>query len=832
MKWLLAFFLLISNFVYAQPKVAIVTGKVVDENELPLAGVSVIILGKQKGVSTNEDGTFSISLQAQRATALIFSHTGYYDHQRNFYLSENEQENILIRLKRSGKELESVIITDERERKEAGLVSLDPKNAIQIPGVAGGVEAMIKTIVGSNNELTSQYNVRGGNFDENLVYINDFEVYRPYLVSSGQQEGLSLINPELARGIQFYNGAFPAKYGDKMSSVLDISYRKPKVFGGSAYAGLLEQGLHLEGTALKNKFSFITGVRNKSNRNLLSNQPTVGSYLPSASDVQAFVTWQASPKFQIELLGIYSVSRFDFSPESVKKTTSVFSPLVTANLGLDIYFEGQEKDSYKSSLIGATIVHQPTSKLKLRWMASRFTDTEKENFDISAAYLFGDRDFDNNSSTFGQIVNPLGAGAYQDYGRNKLDVEILNLMHKGSVSAGKHFLQWGIGVEENKINDRLHQWQYQDSAGYSLPANPSSLNLTYSVNSKASLKVMKYHAFFQNNILLKKGNYDLTLSGGIRFQYNDLNSETLLSPRFQASLKPAWKKNIIFKAAAGLYHQPPFYREFRDYYGRMNTSQKAQKSFQAATGFDYSFRGAGSRPMRLSAEIYYKRMWDVAPYDIDNVKIRYLGNNNASAYTAGLEIRLFGELLKDAESWISLGLMRSRENLQNDVYYKYFNAAGELITSSSVDKIVADSSQQEVGYLRRPSDRFITLGLFLQDYLTTNKNFKVHLNLVYGSNMPFNIPNSVRYRNALVIEPYIRADIGFSALLLKEKSLRRSHDPFRAIESAWLSFEVFNLINRENTISYQLIRDFSNTTYAIPNRLTPRLFNIKLLTRF
>lgn len=832
MRWSLALFLLIPNFVYSQPKGALVSGKVVDENDSPLAGVSVIILGRQKGVTTDDQGVFSIVLPAQRATALVFSHTGYADQQRNLYLSEGENENVVIRLKRAGKELETVTVSEERDRKEAGLISLNAAEASLVPGAVSGIEGMIKTIVGSNNELTSQYNVRGGNFDENLVYINDFEIFRPYLVSSGQQEGLSFINPELSRGVQFYSGAFPAKYGDKMSSVLDISYKKPKHFGGSAYAGLLEQGVHIEASSSKNNLSFLAGIRNKSNGNLLSNQPTVGAYLPAASDFQGLLSWQVSEKIQVELLGIYSVSRFRFSPETVKKTTSVFSPFFTANLGLDIYFEGQERDSYKTGLIGATISHRPTAKLKLRWMASRFTDNEKENFDIAAAYLFGDRDFDNSSSTFGQIINPLGAGYYQDYGRNSLKIEVLNLMHKGSFSQGKHFVQWGAGAERNKISDKLHQWQYRDSAGYSLPANTPGLNLSYAVNSTTDLNVMKYHAFVQDNIRFSKPDYDLTLSGGIRIQYNDLNKEILLSPRFQAALKPAWKKDLVFKIAGGLYHQPPFYREFRDYSGNINTQQKAQKSFQAVTGFDYSFYGPGQRPMRLSAEAYYKKMWDVAPYDIDNVKIRYLGGNDAKAYATGLEVRLFGELLKDAESWVSLGIMRTRENLKNDSYYKYYNAAGELITSSSVDKIIADSAQQNVGYLRRPSDRLITLGLYLQDYLTTNKNFKVHLNMIYGSNMPFNIPNSVRYRNALVIEPYIRADLGFSVLLLKEKSLRRFHDPFRAIQSAWLSVEVFNLINRENTISYQLISDFSNTTYAIPNRLTPRLFNIKILGRF
>lgn len=816
----------------AQNKTATISGLVVDENENPLSGISVVILGKNSGLLSNDSGRFVIKVTAEKALALVFSHTGFANVQKNFFLSPGETETIVIRMNKSGKVLEEVVVTDDRERTETGLVKVNPKSAINLPSTTGGVEAMIKTLVGSNNELTSQYNVRGGNYDENMIYINDFEIYRPYLVSSGQQEGLSLINPELAKNVSFYTGGFQAKYGDKMSSVLDIQYKKPTKFAGSAYVSLLEQGLAVEGSTKKGKVTYLAAVRNKNNRNLLNNQPTQGAYIPSASDAQAYITYQLNKKWQLELLGIFSSSRFNFFPESVKKTSSVFSPLFTANLGLDVYFEGQEKDQYNTSMIGASIVHSPTKKLKLKWMVSRFSDDEKENFDIAGGYVFGSRDFDNNSSTYGEIVNPLGAGYYQNYARNELNIEVWNASHKGTYATGKHFVQWGNSIEQVNISDKLRQWEYQDSAGYSLPYTPSDLVLFNSLNSTADLSIQKYSGYIQDNIHFGKSKNDISLQAGVRYNYNSLNKEFLVSPRAQVSWKPKWKSDIVFKAAAGIYNQPPFYRELRDYNGILNTDIKAQKSTQFVAGMDYNFKGAGNRPFRLTTEAYYKSMTDVVPYDIDNVKIRYLGANNAKAYATGLDMRLFGELVEGAQSWISIGIMRTKENLDNDFYYQYLNAAGEIITPQTVDKVVADSLQTEVGWLRRPSDRLFTLGLYMEDYLATNKNFKLHLNMLYGSNMTYNIPNSSRYRNGLIVDPYMRVDIGFSALLLSEKSARRSHNPFRGFENIWASFEVFNLINRANTISYQLIKDFSNSTYAIPNRLTPRLVNLKLLARF
>ena len=808
---------------YGQKKNASVEGKVVDSDNKPIEGASIIILGRQTGITSNDTGYFKITVPADRAFALIISYTGYISQQRNLLLNENETERLVVSLERGSGTLESVTITNNRDRAEAGLITINPKNSINIPSPVGGIENMIKVIVGSNNELSSQYSVRGGNYDENLVYVNDFEVFRPYLVRSGQQEGLSFINPELARNVNFYNGGFQAKYGDKMSSVLDVQYRKPKNFGGSIYLGLLEQGVHLEGSSKNERFSFLVGARNRSNRNLLSSQQTQGNYVPSSSDLQGLLNYKINEKNSLELLGNLSGTKFKLTPQFSQLTSSVFSPFFTSNLGLDIYFEGREEDSYKTNMVGLSLIQQPRKNLRLKWMSSYFSNKEVESFDITGAYLFGEREFDKTQADFGLITNPLGAGLYQNYARNNLEISVFNVSHKGSLSRKKHFIQWGQTIEQQKIRDKLYEWEYQDSAGYNLPYNPDQITLSRFTSSAANLDIMRLSGYIQDNIVWNDS-AGFNLMAGIRYNYNTLNKELLLSPRIGFSYVPQqWKKDIVFRGAVGLYHQPPFYRELRRFDGSVNEDLKAQKSFQVTGGFDYSF-SLNNRPFRITTEAYYKKMWDVVPYDVDNVRLRYYGENSAKAYAVGIEGRLYGELVKDAESWISIGFMRTRENLNGDTYYDY--------TLDSLNKPV-DSSLVDAGWLRRPTDRLFNMGVFLQDYLSTNKNFKVYLNLLYGSNMPYNIPNSVKYRNGLIIDPYIRIDLGFSALLMdSEKANRRSHHPFRNFENIWATLEVFNVIDRSNTISYLLIKDFSNTVFAMPNRLTPRLINLKLVARF
>jgi hypothetical protein len=814
---------LFSQLSLAQKKAAFVSGKVVDENEQPLPKVSIIILGRQAGIASSDSGSFRLKVPADKAFALVFSFTGYKSEQRNFLLNENEEEKIVVRMEKSAQQLNEVVVSNEQDRKEAGLIKINPKEAINIPTPTGGIESLIKVFVGSNNELTSQYTVRGGNYDENLIYVNDFEIFRPYLVSNAQQEGLSFINPELTKNVSFYNGGYQAKYGDKMSSVLDIQYKKPKAFGGSVYLGLLEQGLSLGGTAAKNKFTYLVGVRNRTNKSLLSSQETKGNYIPSSSDLQALLTYQLNDNNSLELLGTISQTRFNLIPQYSQLSSSVFSPYFSDNLALDVFFNGQELDRYQTNLLGLTWNQQLKKNLRLKWMFSHFEDNEKESEDILGDYLFGERDFDKSSSTYGLITNPLGAGTYQNYVRDHLDINVWNFTHKGYLDLGKNFIQWGISAERQIVNDKLHEWELQDSAGYSLPYIPDTLRLYSYLNSSANLDISRFTGFIQDNLAFTHSR-DFTLQAGLRYNYNTLNHEFLLSPRIGFSWKPAnAKKDIIYRGSLGIYDQPPFYRELRRMDGTINEDLKAQKSWQVTGGFDYNFH-VGNRPFRLTTEAYYKYMWDVVPYDIDNVHIRYYGENSAKAYAAGVEMRLFGELVKDAESWISVGIMRTQEKINNAYYYNY--------TLDSLNQPV-DSTLVQQGWVRRPTDRLLTVGMYLQDYLSTNKNFKVYVNVIYGSNLPFNIPGSVKYRNALIIDPYIRVDLGFSALLLdSDKSNRRSHSPFRNIENIWATLEVFNVIDRENTISYMLIKDFSNTIYAMPQRLTPRLLNLKIIARF
>ncbi len=823
-RHILIFLFLIQGIqLLAQKSGAIVSGKILDENENPLAKVSIVLLGRETGLMSSDSGTFRMHVPADKAFALVFSFTGYKSLQQNFILNDKEEERIVIRMERSVSNLQNITVTNERDRKEAGLIRINPRDAINIPTPVGGIESLIKVFVGSNNELTSQYSVRGGNYDENLIYVNDYEIFRPYLVSNAQQEGLSFINPEMTRNVNFYNGGFQAKYGDKISSVLDIQYKNPAEFGGSAYLSLLEQGLELEGVSKNKRFSYIVGARNRSFATLLSSQEVKGNYIPSSSDIQGLFSYQLNPKNSLELFTVYSQTSFSLVPMSAQLSTAVFSPYFTANLGLDIFFSGQEADKYKTGLAGLTWNQQINKNLKLKWMLSTFSDIENQNYDITGDYLFGERDFDITSSDFGKIVNPLGIGSNQNFARDNLDIHLYSFNHKGYLKIENQYLQWGLGAELQTIHDQLHEWIYEDSVGYSLPYQPGALNLNYVVNGNNNLNIGRFNGFFQDNISFKKYP-EFTLQAGARLNYNTFTRQLLLSPRMGISWKPAHSnQDIVYKAAIGIYDQPPFYRELRAPDGTINPEVKAQQSFQATAGFDINFK-ENEKPFRLSVEAYYKDLWNVNPYNINNVSIQYYAENNAKAYAVGVEGRLFANLVKDAESWVSIGIMQTKEKINGATYYDY--------TLDSLNRPV-DSTLVHQGWIRRPTDRLFTLGMFIQDYLSTNKNFKVYLNLIYGSNLPYSVPGSVKYRDALIIDPYIRADVGFSALLLdNDKANRRSHNPFRKLENIWATLEIFNVINRENTISYLFVKDFSNTTYAMPQRLTPRIINIKLITRF
>jgi hypothetical protein len=821
------FFLLSFTSVLLAQK-ARISGLVIDENGKTIANASIWISENKKGYYADSVGKFEIEIPALKKIQIVCSHVGFISRTYTLRLNPDEIETLNIRLKNSSETLGTLILTDSRTRKDAVQIQLNPKTSMQIPGTAGGVEGMIKVLVGGNNELSNQYNVRGGNFDENTVYINDFEVYRPYLVSQGQQEGLSIINPELVRNIRFYSGGFSARFGDKISSVLDIQYQEPKKLQGSFYAGFLEQGFSL-GTSFSNgRGQVMTGIRNRNNRGLLSSQATTGAYIPSSRDWQSILHYQLSEQWSWELLSIQSQTSFDFYPESVQKTAAVFSPLYSNQLGLDTYFSGGEQDRYQTNLIGTSVQYKPNPRLQLKWMFSRFVDEEQEKYDIMGAYLFGE--IDPRGS--GEIVRPLGAGAYQQFARNALNLKVFQYGHRGSYLLKNHLLRWGLQNERTIIKDQLYEFEMRDSAGYTLPYTPGSLQAYRFTRGNTNIQIEKWNGFIQDDISFKIKDRRIDWQWGCRVQYNDLNKEWLLSPRTQFVLFPTTNHQEQLRLGVGIYQQPPFYREMRNMSGALDPSILAQKSMQYSLAYERKFETTNRKPIRLQAEAYYKKLWDLIPYDLDNVRIRYLGTNRAKGYARGLECRLYSELTKDAESWISINWMKTAENLQDDYYYNYFNAAGEIIQPGTSDQRVADSARQSIGFLRRPTDRRLSIGLFLQDYLASNHHFKVHILALYGSNMSYNLPDNPKYRNALIIDPYLRVDLGFSALLLNEKSKRRSHHPLSGLENIWLSLEIFNVLDKANTISFQLIKDFKNSTYAIPNRLTPRLLNLKMIARF
>lgn len=781
----------------------------------------VHVANDRSGVMANDSGHFSMSIPANKNITLLFEYVGYKTEQQTFFLKANKEKNISVYLTSAEKELNEVQVTADAARKDIGTIQISADKAILNPSPVGGIEGLIKTYVGSNNELTSNYSVRGGNYDENLVYVNDYEIYRPFLISAAQQEGLSFINPFMVKNVKFFNGGFQAKYGDRMSSVLDVEYKRPQTSGGAAYISPLEQGLQLEGTGKKQKFTYLLGLRNRNNRNILQSQETTGNYIPASSDIQAFLSWHISQKWSLEFLGNYSDTKFTFFPQNRNLSANVLSPFYDENYSMHMQLEGSERDRYNTAFSGISAIQKVNKNLTLKWMFHYFRDNERENIDIKTQYAFGKPDRTSDEYTFDTV----SAGMFHQFARNRLQINLWAAQHRGYLTTKNHFIQWGISAEKQFIDDKINRWTYTDSLGYALPYSADKLLLNDVQLGAARLNVLRFSGFIQNNIRLRN---NFILNIGARINYNDLNKELVISPRAGLSYQPNARRNIVLRASAGKYVQPAFYREMRSYEGTINTQIKAQKSWQSSLGVDYNFK-MFSRPARWSTEAFYKYMYDVNPYDIDNVRVRYHGHNNAVAYAAGVETRLFGELVKDAESWISISLMQTKEKINGLSYTDYLNASGEVIYSGTADQNIADSIVREVGWVRRPTDRLLTFGMFFQDYLSFNKNFKVYLNTIYGTNMPYNIPGSTRYRNALIIPSYLRVDVGFSALLLSPEKIRRSYSPFRNFKNIWATLEVFNLINKSNTISYQLVKDYNNTVFAMPNRLTPRLLNFKIV---
>lgn len=809
--------LFVSSSIYAQN--AYLQGKITDESGDAIDAATVAVENSTVGTTTDNNGRYKIEVPANVSITVVISYLGKQTQRFPITLLPGQTKDMDVRLKTDKKTELDAVVKESGKRGEAGNIKLDPKKSGLLPtvGFGDGIQAMIKQFVGSNNELTSQYNVRGGNYDENLVYVNDFKIYRPYLTRSGQQEGMSFVNADLAQNVSFSVGGFQAKYGDKMSSVLDVDYKKPKEFGGRAVASLLGASLSLEGATKNQKLTYLFGARHKSNQYLLRSQPTKGIYNPSFTDIQGLISYKFSKKFEMEVIGNYARNRFSFRPE---EQTSSFG-LINKAYQLRVFYNGAEEDQFDSRYGGISATYRPNKKLKLKLLASGFQTNEQETYDIYGEYLLGELETDLGKENFGQVKTYLGTGIIHNYARNYLRVNVGDLSHRGSYDANKHYILWGLDATITDISDRLQEWERRDSAGFTQPFNKENLEMSRTYVSSADFNYIRYSGFLQDNFRLFDS-IDITGSAGVRFNYSTLNNELLISPRVQLAYNPHWVRDWVFKLAGGMYQQPPFYREMRALNGDVNKSLLAQKSYHFVFGTDYNFE-AVNRPFKVTTEFYYKGLYDLVPYEYDNVRIRYFGTNNAVGRVYGTEVRLYGDIVKDATSWISVGVMKAEEDLTNDFIVTE-------TTNSNTGATTMDTTYP--GYIPRPADQRFMLGMYFEDYFPKWKNFKMHLNLLYATGLPFGPPDNNRYADTLRIPDYKRVDIGFSGLLHKGEKHPNSKVG-SSIKNVWVSLEVFNLLGIQNTLSYTWIQDQTTSrTFAVPNRLTSRLLNVKLIVDF
>ena len=786
----------------------VVFGTVQDDQGKGIADAAVV--SGEMGVSSGYSGTYELRLRRDVPFWIYFSHVSYPSDSVLIDPSKGRRQEINPVLELMANLIPEVDVADESERYDE-VVRLDAKDVAQLPGPAQTVEGLIKTLPGvsSNNEFSSQYSVRGGNFDENLVYINDIEVYRPFLVRAGQQEGLSFINPDMVQSIEFSAGGFEARYGDKMSSVLDITYKKPTEFSTSVMLSLLGGSLAVGGITDDKKFSFLTGARYRTNQILVGSLDTEADYRPRYTDIQAYLNYEIKPRWNLSLLTTYSRNLFQTVPETRQTEFGTISEA----LRLTVFFDGQEITQYETFLGALSLDHQISDQTRIRFIASGFLTDEQEYFDILGQYRLSELDNDLGSEDFGEEKFERGVGGFLDHARNLLQAQVFTFTHKGehrSVDGDQRWF-WGAKAQTEYIDDVLKEWNLIDSAGYSLPQAPGDQVLLFeSIDAANTLNSWRFQTYGQYRTLWKnKKNETFTFNGGLRLHYWTVNRQLLVSPRASISYKPKWEKDMVFRFASGIYYQSPFYREIRDYYGEVNEGVRAQRSIHFVLANDYQFK-AFNRPFKFTTELYYKSLTDLVPYYIDNVRIRYSAENNAVGYAVGADFRINGEFVPGIESWASMSVMTIREDILDDFF------------------IDDNGNRVEPGYIPRPTDQRVTFNIFFQDYLPNDPTLKVNLNLVYGSGLPFGAPQSERYQQTARIPAYRRVDIGFTKTLVSSERQFES-GIFSPFKSLVIGVEVFNLLGIRNTVSYLWVQDVSGRPYAVPNYLTNRLLNVKII---
>ena len=773
-------------------------GKITDQNNEPVEFVTVRIGGTAIGTNSGLEGEYSLACPVADTITVHFSCIGYRDEKRTL-IDASGDVTVNMRMMLDTEVLGQVEIT-ELKKQTGSIATIDAEQLRVSPDVSGGsVESLITMQAGvtSSNEMSSQYSVRGGSYDENSVYINGIEVYRPLLISSGQQEGLSIINPDLVGSIGFSTGGFTAEYGDKMSSVLDITYRQPEALEGSLSLSLMG-GSFAFGQSSK-RFSQLHGVRYKRNASLLSSMETKGEYDPEFIDYQTNIGFQISKKLRVSFLGNIAVNNYKFTP--VNRTTN-FGTSTDAKQ-FTVYFDGHEKDKFETYFGALSLDYRPGRATSLQLLASGYLTNELVSYDISGEYWL-------DQAGTGDVGGELGVGRYHEHARNRLKASVIALALKGQTALNKfHTLTYGLSVQGEKIMDRSREWELRDSAGYSLPSTGEAVKVIYNMSSRHDLSSTRMSAFVQDAWKINTASGFLTVNAGVRMSYWTFNKEFLFSPRVNVGFVPEQSRNWAFRFATGLYYQSPFYKEYRcpvsDEDGNtsimLNDGIKSQRSFHLTGGADYTFR-AMNRPFKLSGEIYYKALGNLVPYEIDNLKIVYAGVNASSGYAMGLDMKLFGQFVPGSDSWISFSLMKTSENL-NGVK------------------------------VPRPTDRRYSFGLFFTDYFPKFPKLKFSLRGIFSDGLPMTAPRSSRDKMYFRTPPYKRVDVGLSYALLSPIKEGESRDGFlRHLKSVWLGVDVFNLLDISNVSSYYWVTDVNDIQYAVPNYLTRRQINVRLSIDF
>ena len=820
-------FIVFFSFCAIAQKGAIVFGTIKDSLERKIADVNIAVINKKITTISDEDGNYQIQVPAGESIEIAFTYVGRPS-RRVFIkpLKEGERFRYDVQME-YGVGLQEFQIIEERDRDKVSMQTINPKTASTLPNPNGSFEQILKTMPGvsSSNELSSQFNVRGGNYDENLIYVNDIEIYRPFLPRSGQQEGLSFIHTELVQNIKFSAGGFEARYGDKMSSVLDIKYKEPKKFASSVNASLLGVQTHVENISKNKRFTYLLGARYWSNQYLLSTLDVQGDYKPSFADIQTLITYHLSSKLSLSFLGSYAQNKYLVIPQTQE---TVFGTVKSA-IKLTIFFDGQDLMEYQTSTGALSLVYKPNYQTQLKLYSSAFYSNESEYFTIEGAYMLEDVETDMGSKNFGRSKSSLGIGDYLNSARNQITALVYNAGHRGYYTIGNNSFQWGAQVQVEQIKDKINEWYFNDSLGYGQPTSATgNLVMKEYVSADNTVNSYRLNGYVQNSQVLEKSS-NMIFNYGIRTNWWSYNNENVVSPRFQFSFEPnrkhnraiitkdekgKLKKDIVVKAAFGYYYQPPFYREMRGFDGTLNPEIKAQKSIHYILGGDMNLK-IWNRPFKFFAEAYYKQLDNLIPYEIDNVRIRYFATNSAEGYAGGIDFRLNGEFVKGTESWASISIMQTQEKI-----------AGAPIYDLSGNRI------ESAGYVPRPTDQRVNASIMFQDYLPKFPSFRMYLNLVYGSGFPFGAP--VRNPNAdtLRMPSYKRVDIGFLKVIVDENGKMPKKGWKKNFKSVMAGVEVFNLLDINNTISYIWLEDIEGRRWAVPNYLTARRLNLKLMMKF